>query len=142
MQTTGSAHTRSIYHDRIHTYNSRDFQFLCKETYEFHHDHWSDCDTYVIFISFFHQFFYHCCYHSGMTVRTVIRTWIIISGYCFHLFFQDQHIFCLRTDDNISINTVFMEPFHLWIYRCCSDTASDKQDLFLLQFFDIFLYEF
>ena len=77
-----------------------------------------------------------------MTVRTVIRTWIIITRYCFHLFFKDQHILCLGTDDNISIYAVLMQPFYLWIDRCCSDTASYEQDLFLLQFFDIFFYEF
>ena len=107
-QTAGTAHSCTINHDRVHADNCRDLQFLCKETDKFHHDHWTDCNTYIIFVSIIYKFFDHCCNHSGMSVGPIICTWVIVTRYSFHSIFKDQHIFCLCSDNNICCYAVFM----------------------------------
>ena len=61
-----------------------------------------------------------------MSVCTVICTWVIISCNSFHLFFENQHIFCLRTNDNIYIDPMCVHPFNLRVYRGCTNTAGYK----------------
>src|SRR5699024_5767442 len=68
LETTGSAHSGSNHHDRIHADDCRNRQFLWQKTYKLHHDHWPHCNTDIIFISVVHQFLYHSSNHTGMTV--------------------------------------------------------------------------
>ena len=142
QETTGTTHTGTVYHDRVHANNSRDCKLFRQETYKFHHDHRSDSDTDIVMIALLYQFLYHSGNHSGMSVRTVICTWIVITGYRTHLILQDQQILILGTDDNIRINTMFFQPFYLRIYRCSTYTTAYKQDLLLFQALNIFFYKF
>ena len=135
--TTGSAHAGTVHHDRVHADNSRNVQFLCCQAAEFHHDHRTNRYAVIIYFSFFcYQVFDHFCYHSASSVRTVIGCNIEIACHFGKFLFQDNQIFCLCTDNNIRINAVLMQPFHLWIYWCSTYTTSYKKDLFLFYFFE------
>ena len=51
--TTGTAHTGSIYHDRVQADNRRNLQFFRQQADKFHHDHRSDCNTDIVLASLF-----------------------------------------------------------------------------------------
>lgn len=72
---------------------------------------------------------YRLGYHTTSSVGTVIRGHIKISGYRFHFLFQDQKILGLASYDNICSDSMLMQPFHLGIYRCCSYTTCNEEDL-------------
>ena len=140
--TTGTAHTGTVYHDRVHGNDSRNIIFLSGQAAEFHHDHRSDSYTFCISFSFGDQIIDYFCYHTTSSVRSVICCNIQVACYSFHLFFQNDQVFGLCTNDNIGINTMFMQPFYLWVNRRSTNSTCYKQDFFLFQFFWIFVHEF
>ena len=82
--TACSAHTSSIYHDRVQADDGWNSQFLGQLTYEFHHDHWSDGNTYIVlFTLIFNQVFDNLSYHALTLVRTIICSYVQISCNCF-----------------------------------------------------------
>ena len=74
-----------------------------------------------------------------MSVGTVICTWVVITCNSFHLIFKDQHIFCLSTNDNISIDSVCFQPFYLWVNRSSPNSTGYKQHLLILKGLKVFM---
>ena len=138
LHTARSTHTGSVNHDRVDTDNRMYSEFFGKKAYKLHHDHRSYSYTVVIlFTKIVYEIFNRIRNHSASAVTSVICCYIEIAGNFLHLLLKNNKILCLGTDNNISGNTVFMEPFNLWINRSSSKTARNKKNLFLLNIFNI-----
>ena len=107
LKTAGTAHTRSVYHDRVHADDCRKSQVFSSSRHT----------NFIMIIGPMAtqtSYFLPSFTSSSIIVVTipacpyvsVICTRIIISCNCFHLIFKDQHIFRLGTDDNICFNAM------------------------------------
>ena len=133
LKTACTTHTCTIYHNRIHTYNSWNTKFLCKKTDKLHHDKWSYSNTKIVFLSFIiYKVFKYICTHTFSYITTIICCNIQITRNFTHWLFKNKHIFILCTYNNICIHTMLMKPFNLWIYRSCTYTTCYEYYLFLL----------
>ena len=71
LKTARAAHPGPVYHDRIHADNSRNPQLLSQQTDKLHHDHRTDRNADIVFISIVYKLFYHCGDHAGMVTAMV-----------------------------------------------------------------------
>ena len=108
------------------------FNFFVVRQAELHHDHRSDCYAMII-VSYLlcDKILDNLCNHTASSVGAVICGHVKITGYSFELFLKDDEIFGLCTDDDICVNAMLMQPFHLRVYRSCTYTACYKQNLLL-----------
>ena len=141
-QTACSAHTGSVYHNRVHADNGWNLQLLSQLADKFHHNHRSDGNTNVIVFSLIlYQILNHTGYHAFSLIRTIVCGNIKISCYLTHLILQNQKILCLGTYNDICLNAMLFHPLYLRIYRRCSHTACHKQIFAFFYFLQIILYK-
>ena len=142
-KTAGTAHTRTVNHNRVHADHCGQIIFLRCQTDKFHHDHRTYGNTYIISLALFSkQIVNHLRYHAASSIRTVIRCYVKIASHRLHFFFHNQKFFRLGTDNHIRLHAVLMQPFHLRIHRRCSHSACHKQYFLLFQNFFLFPNQF
>ena len=90
--TASTAHTCTVYHDGVKRYIGRDFIFLSKQTYEFHHDSWTDSKAFVYLFAL-DDIFYTFCYQSFTAIRTVVGHDNHFVRAFAHFFFEDDKLF-------------------------------------------------
>ena len=132
LKTACATHTCSVNHDRVHADNCMNAKLLGKKTDKFHHDHRSDRYTNVIMLALVcHKILKSLCYHTGTAIGTVICCNIKIGNFS-QFFLKDNHILSFCTKNNICCDSMFMEPFYLWVNRGCTNTAGNKYHFLFL----------
>ncbi len=102
MNTACTAHSGTVYHDRVHGYDGRDLKLFGKLNCKFHHDEGTDRDTSVIFLAFIYKGLETYADITVSAVRTVIGCNIYIVSNCFEIILKNDKILIPCTDDYIS----------------------------------------
>ena len=125
----GTAHTRSIDHQRIEADDRFDPVFERRLRDEFHHNHRTDGDHLVVMLALIVDQIAQQSRHQSFIPRAaVIRGDINVSGHGFHLVDENQRILVFRPDNHIGFDTMLGEPLHLRINRCGTYSARHEQD--------------
>ena len=136
-QTAGTAHAGTIDHDRVHGNDGRDAEILCGEAGKLHHDDWSDGYALRVLLALFvDQLLQNVSYDTLLAVGAIICTYIDIGRYLTKILFHDQKVLISGAEDDIRLDAVLMQPLHLRINRCSTDTAGDEDERLLLQLLD------
>ena len=126
-QTAGTAHAGTIDHDRVHGNDGRDAEILCGEAGKLHHDDWSDGYALRILLAvFIDQLLQNVGYDTLLAVGAIICTYIDIGRHLAKILFHNQKILVSRTEDDIRLDAVLMQPLHLRINRRSTNTAGNE----------------
>ena len=132
LKTACATHTCSVNHDRVHADNCMNAKLLGKKTDKFHHDHRSDRYTDIVMFAFVcYQILKSLGNHTCTAIGTVICSNIKIGNFS-QFFLKDNHILSFCTKNNICCDSMFMEPFYLWVNRGCTNTAGNKYHFLFL----------
>ena len=133
----GSAHARTVDHQRVERHGGFQAVFLRGEGNEFHHDHRPDGDTFVVvFALFLDQFADQGRYESFEAFGTVVGGDIEVFGDGAHGVGVDEHLFVFGADNDIRFYAVLPEPFDLRIDRGRAHAARYEEVVPFAQLFE------
>ena len=125
----GSAHARSVDHQRIEADDRPDAVLLRRPGDELHHDHRADRDHFVVTLALpVDQVAHQVGHHTVKSGAAVVRSDEYLARHGARLIGKDQRILVLRPDDDVGLHAALRQPLDLRIDRSGPDAAGHEKD--------------